>query len=172
MQTHLITFAILLFCVATAAGQTVTKCVDGNGNVSYSEDECAGQKSTVKTSPPASRVAPKIDAPDTSLSALKNNVDGMRTEREFKDAVHRINVFTTRIDNWPYTRLEVYKARDTYALCSPNSKALCLNLANRALIDADLSVEFSRLLAFRSAAQEEKSKARSEHFAITKKSLD
>ena len=172
MQAHFIAFVFLLFCVASAPGQTVTKCVDGNGKISYSQAECAGQKSTVKTSQPASRVTPKIDAPDASLSALKNNVDSMRTEREFKDAVHRINVFTTRIDNWPHTRLEVYQARDTYVLCFPNSKALCLNLANRALIDADLSVEFSRLVAFRSAAQEEKSKARSEHFAITKKSLD
>ena len=172
MPAHLVTFAVLLFCVASVPGQTVTKCVDRSGKVSYSEDECAGQKSTVKTSQPASRVTPKIDAPDAGLSALKSNVDGMRTEREFKDAVHRINVFTTRIDNWPYTRLEVYKARDTYVECYRNSKTLCLNLANRALIDADLSLEFSRLLAFRSAAQEEKSKARYEHFAITKKALD
>lgn len=106
------------------------------------------------------------------MKTLKNNVDGVRTEREFKDAAYRISVLRARVDNWPYTRLDAYKARDIYEPCAPKSQVMCLNLANRAQIDADLSVQFNQLLNARSAAGEEKAKAQSEHFASTKKSLD
>ena len=89
MQTHFIAFVFLLFCVASAFGQTVTKCVDSNGKVSYSDTECAGQRRTIKITPNSigdggAELSQRKLLADTKLNAVES------ASRRFREANDRI----------------------------------------------------------------------------------
>ena len=65
----------LICCCVVANAQTLNRCVDANGGITYSDTECSGQRSVVKVSPNTvgdggSAIAKKQLERDTARNAL------------------------------------------------------------------------------------------------------
>jgi len=165
---------LMLFAFRLDA-QSLHKCTDANGKITLQDVPCtSGVATTVKVQPASGTDKSKEQAKQATkdLDSLRQDVALMRAQREHRDAKYQIDVYRSRIDGFSLHRAATYKARDLYVICSPGSRAMCLDTENRAKLDRELESEFNGLLSARSAAEADKRKANRDHYELTKRWLD
>ena len=97
MQSRFAVIAIIIVYAATVNAQSVTKCVDSTGKVSYSDTECVGQRSKLSVSPNEVGDGGARAAKQTLQGELKANaVDLVR--RRYRETSDRTDQLRAALD--------------------------------------------------------------------------
>ena len=96
--TSIASIAIIAALAAPCAGQTVNKCVDANGKVSYGEADCSGQRKVINVSPNTIGDGGAAIAKKTLQSEIVANHKD-QAYRRYRDATDLVGRLRAILDN-------------------------------------------------------------------------